>query len=594
MNRSFKNRILLLPLGLLFAAMSFNGCSELNFGNRFLDQQPEQVGINLDTVFSKKYYAMQVLTKAYTTLPYGIPYDASPNLGGDLSDALTELSYSTLTYGGARKVYYVGAYSAANESTLSKYFFTNSKIWSGIRYSWLMIENVDRVPDMTSLEKNRAKAEAKVIIATHYSELFRHFGGVPYLDHATGVNEAFHYERLTVAETVSRIVTLIDEALPHLEWKESDENDNGRMTKAYAMALKLRVLLFAASPLFNSAEPYLAGEASDRHLTWYGNYDVQRWRDAESAGRAFMEELAASGVYDLVQPATQDEEGYRKAYHDAYFTRTSSEVLLSVRMNYHNNYASVFCGATNNYAKNQCPTLAFMTLFPMSDGSAFPEDFDWKSGAVDPCANRDPRFYETILTNGRDYQGRKCQLYVGGVDRKDENTDGTGLLMYKFSQDYTTATSLGAVDSWPAIRLPEVYLSYAEAINEANGGPNDTAYDLVNRVRNRVGLGNLPEGLDQTAFREAVLRERACEFGYENVHWFDIVRWKNEAALRADIQGVNMYQDNSTPTKFRYAIFDIKPNRVWKDQWSPKWYLSAIPADEIYKNYGLVQNPGWE
>lgn len=593
MNKIFKHISCLLPIGAIVLSVSFNSCQELAFGNKFLDQEPEQVGINLDTIFSKEYYAQQVLTKAYTTLPYGIPYDGSPDLGGDLSDALTNLSYTTLTYGGARRLYYTASYSSATESYMAKYHFLKSKIWSGIRYAWIMIENVDRVPDMSSLQKERAKAEAKLIIATHYSELFRHFGGVPYLDHATAVNEEFKYERLTVEESVKKIVGLIDESLPYLEWKETDENDNGRMTKAYAMALKLRVLLFAASPLFNSDQPYMEGEASEKKLTWYGNYDIQRWKDAEAAGKAFMDELASQGIYDLVQATTKNETGYREAYRTAYFSRTSSEVLLSVRMNYKNNYSSVFCGSANNFAKQQTPTLAFMKLFPMNTGSDFPENFNW-DGSVDPYKDRDPRFYETILTNGRDYMGRKCELFVGGLDRKDENTDGTGLLMYKFSQDYTSATSVGAVDSWPAIRLPEVYLSYAEAINEANGGPNDEAYNLVNMVRNRVGLPDLDDDMTQEEFRKAVLRERACEFGYENVIWFDVVRWKNEDSFKADIQGINMYQDDNTTTKFRYEIFNITPDRVWKNQWSPKWYLSAIPVDEIYKNYGLVQNPGWE
>ena len=228
-----------------------------------------------------------------------------------------------------------------------------------------------------------------------------------------------------------------------------------------------------------------------KKLTWYGNYDPQRWKAAEEAGREFMESLAENGQYDLVQAAANTEEEYRKAFRDAYFTRGNSEVLLSVRKNYKNNYASNFCDATNAYAAKQCPTLAYANLFPMKDGADFPADFNWGTPDKNPFADRDPRFYETILTNGRKYKGRNSQLYVGGEDRRTADTDGTGLLLYKFSQDYTEATSIGQVDSWPAMRLAEVFLSYAEAINEANGGPTAEAYNLVNRVRNRVGIGRL-------------------------------------------------------------------------------------------------------
>lgn len=593
MKTIYRNLMRILPVGLIAASISFTGCEELKFGNSFLDQQPEQIGINLDTVFSKKYYAMQVLTKAYTTLPYGIPVGNKPKLGGDLLDAITDLSYTTLHYGGSKLLYYVGAYSAGKEGDNSKYLFNNGSTWSGIRYGWLTIENIDRVPDMSQEEKERAKAEAKVIIATHYADLLRHFGGFPYIDHAVMVDEIHHFDRLTFEESVNKIVTLLDEATPVLEWRVSDKNNDGRMTKAYAIGLKLRVLLFAASPLFNDDEPYMAGAASDAKMTWYGGYELKRWQDAETAGREFMEELALNGQYDLVQAVTPDENGYREAYRKAYFTRDNGEVLLSVRKGYKNSYGNSFCGDPNNYAQCQCPTLAYANLFPMSNGDDFPADFDWENAPVDPFADRDPRFYETILTNGKPYKGRKSQLYVGGADRPNKDKDGTGLLMYKFSQDYTSSTSIGTVDSWPAMRLSEVFLSYAEAINEANGGPTDEAYDLVDRVRARVGLKGLTRNMDQIAFRNAVLRERACEFGYEEVRWFDIVRWKNEDAFKAPIQGVNMFNDNSKPTKYRYEIFTITPERVWKNQWSPKWYLSAFPINEIDKNYGLVQNPGW-
>lgn len=583
----------ILPVGFLLAVLFFSGCDELKFGNEFLDQKPDQIGVNLDTVFSKKYYAMQVLTKAYTTLPYGIPYGDKPKLGGDLLDGITDLSYSTLTYGGSKLLYYVGAYSPGKEGNQSKYLFNDNDTWNGIRYGWLMVENVDRVPDMTAIEKDRAKAEAKMIIATHYADLLRHFGGFPFLDHAISVNESHSFERQTLEQCVKKLVDLIEEAMPDLEWRVGDNNNDGRMTKAYAMGLKLRVLLFAASPLFNANEPYLTGAASDAGITWYGNYTIDRWKAAEDAGRDFMQELVKSGQYDLVQATSPTSEKYGEAFRKAYFTRNNGEVLLSVRRNYKNNYSNVFCGSTNNYAQVQCPTLAYATLFPMANGSDFPKDFSWENAPVDPFANRDPRFYETILTNGRPYKNRKSELYVGGNDRTSASKDGTGLLLYKFSQDYTSATSVGAVDSWPLLRLAEVFLSYAEAINEANGGPTDEAYDLVDRVRLRVGLSKLDRTMNQKEFREAVLRERACELGYEEVRWFDIVRWKNAEAFKAPIQGVNMFIDATKPTGYRYEIFTITPERVWRNQWSAKWYLSAFPTNEMDKNYGLIQNPGW-
>ncbi len=573
---------------LLVLSPMFFGCEEFKLGNEFLNQQPDQVGVNIDTVFTKKQYAAQVLTKAYSTLHYAIDEDI---LGGDMQESITDLSYSTCTYGGSRSSYYPGSYNSSTAGRVTKYQYDMSSIWTGIRYAWIMIENVDVVPDMSVQEKKQAKAEAKVIIASHYAELFRHFGGVQWIDHAVTPNEQHYFPRLTVQQTVTNIVSLIDEAVNDLPWSV-DAANNGRITQAYAMGLKLRVLLFAASPLFNDTKPYMEGEASTKLMTWYGNYDKARWQAAAAAGKEFMNALNQYEQYALVQPTAQNETAYRTAFRTAYFTR-NNEVLLSSRRNFRNAYNSFFCGGADNYASTQNPTLAYACLFQMADGTDFPSSFPWENPDVDPFAGRDPRLYETILTNNRPYKGRKSQLYVGGEDRKTEDKDGTGLLMYKFSQDYTTSTSIGAIDSWPILRLPEVFLSYAEALNEVNDGPTDEALSLVNKVRARVGLPGLPASLSKDEFRAAVLRERACEFGYEEVHWFDIVRYKNEDAFRADIEGLNMYKSSDNPTGFTYKVFTILPERVWKTNWSPKWYLSAFPSTEVQKGYGLIQNPGW-
>jgi len=579
-------------IGLLLSGLFFTSCEEFKIGDDFVSQQPEEIVVNQDTIFSKKLYADQVLVKAYTSLPYPIATAQKARFGGDFTDALTSLSYSACHYGGARSQYYVGSYSAGTVNSNSVFYYNTASIWMGLRYSWLVIENIDKVPDMLESEKLHAKAEARMIIATQCANLLRNFGGFPLIDHSISADETFHYPRATFEESVNFIVKLIDESIPDLPWKETADND-GRMTKAYAMGLKLRVLLFAASPLFNDAEPYLAGEASDKHLTWYGNYDKSRWSDAEQAGKDFIDELEKAGGYSLVQADTKDMDGYRAAFNKAYFTRNNGEVLLSIRKAYRNLYSKAFCGGADNYAHAQSPTLTYANMFSFADGSDFPSDFDWENAPTDPFANRDPRFYETILTNGRAYKNRKSELYVTGRDRPTDATNGTGLLMYKFSQDYTSATSIGAVDSWPEMRLSEVYLSYAEAINEANDGPNTTAYDMINKVRNRVGLPNLSAGLSQEEFRKAVLRERALEFGYEEVRWYDVIRWKMKESFMSDIQGVNMYIDSSKPTGYRYELFTITPSRVWKNDWSAKWYLSAFPINEINKNYGLIQNPGW-
>ncbi len=602
MNTIYKRADLTLRgVYVLILSLLFVGCEEFSLGGSFLDQTPESTGVDTDDIFGSAFYAEQVLTNSYAQLHYPITYWSGgyDRMGGDFSDAITDMSHNGTTYGGSLN-YYRGSYSASTVNSTSNYNFTNSKTWTGIRYAWLMIENVDSVPDMTDSEKRRAKAEAKMLIATHYADMFRHFGGVPILDHAITTADDLTFPRATAQQTLDFIIGLIDEAIPDLEWRVSDNNDDGRMTAGYARGLKLRVLLFAASPLFNSDEPYMTG--SDE-LTWLGGYDASRWDDVVTAGEEFF--AANNDVYYLNPAATEDETGYRKAFRDAYFTRANPEMLLSIRRAYKNTYSSSFCSASDDYAGKQAPTLKLFNLYPNNDGSDFSFDLDSDGKYIgtygsNPFTDRDPRLYETILMPNVSYKSRLSQLWVGGEDRVTAN-ESTGFELYKFSQDYTTATSIGQIDCYPAMRLPEVMLSYAEALNEVNGGPTTTAVEQIVAVRARVGLSKPTQAqflaMSQSDFREYLLDERAREFAYEDVRWFDIVRRKMVECFTTEIQGLNMRRSGSSTTPdgtYTYEVYEsISTARTWVTNWNTKWYLSALPSDEIKKNYGLIQNPGW-
>ncbi len=591
-----KNRLKNIALALSFSLV-ISSCSEFSLGGGFLDQTPESTGVDTDVLFSSKYYADQVLTTAYTQIHYPINWSQSGyDRMIDRSDALTDISHSANGYAGANN-YYTGAYSSMTLSKNTLYYFLGSKTWTGIRYSWLVIENVDKVPDMTTSAKNRAKAEAKMLIATHYADMFRNFGGVPILRKSISTADEFVFPRASAQETLDFILELINDAIPYLEWRVSNANDDGRMTAGYARALKLRVLVFAASPLFNSNEAYLSG-ADDK--TWFGAEDPTRWSTAVTAGAEFF--AANSGnEYKLNPAATEDETGYRKAFRDAYFTRNNPEMILGIRRSYTNSYSNSFCGGSDNFAKSQNPTMKYFEMFPMSDGSDF--DFDWtkKNNDENPFADRDPRFYETILSANVDYGGRKSELWVGGDDRTTESTS-TGLKMYKFSQDYTSTTSIGHIDCYPGMRLADVMLNYAEALNETDN--RALAAEYVYKVRNRVGL-TIPtqsslSGYSKSELRSFILDERARELGYEDSRWYDLVRWKMADCFTTPMEGLNMYRDATNSTTpdatYTYEVYTA-PTTVrtawWGGSWTAKWYLNALPSTEVNKGYGLTQNPGW-
>ena len=585
-------------------------CEDFAVGEKFL-QKPPSSDVTVDTIFSTAEYARKVLWYSYSLMPYGYPtgYNFSTAMWYGILEGLTDLNDSNLSWDGVSMLYYNGSYNAGSEDatasnggSATKFRFTSRNSWKCIRHAWILIENVDRVPDMSDDEKSRLKAEAKIIIAIQYAEMLRHYGALPIVDRAIDPEDTNLPKRATLQETVDFIVRLLDEAkdCPQLPWAiREDESDNwsGRLTRAAAMGLKLRVLLFVASPLFNSDTPYYDGEASQKLMTWFGNYDKKRWEAAVAAGEEFMKTMQKEGFYNLVQTGE-----YRMAFRDGYYTRGTTESLISSRRHYRTNNIGAIMQSARWGA--WCATKEYFDMFPMADGS----DFDWNNPehAKNPFINRDPRLTETILLDGDKFGSGVADIrkqkaddkknYPKGADFGKKNVlDGksmaTGLPARKFVLD-RQGEYKNRVIHWPYLRLAEVYLSYAEALNEV--GRTADAYDYVNKVRARVGLGALKSGLTKEQFREAVLRERACEFGYEEVRFFDLIRWKREADFTKRLHGINIYRHKTTG-EYKFD-FPALQQRAWQKAggFSAKWYLSAFPPKEVNKGYGLVQNPGWE
>lgn len=580
----------------LLAALLFSfstiSCEDVRFGDSFLEK-PAGDDDNIDLVFSCKENAEQALVTVYRTLPDGLIMP-SRNLTGDLLESLTDLNNGTKGYGPIRTVFYPGQLTSSTDGKFQKYNFSGGGGWAGIRSAWIFIENIDRVPDMDTTQKELRKAEAKMMIAIHYADMMRHFGGLPKVERSYSPGESVSMPRMTVEETVGFILKMLKEAGEYLPWTVS-ATDDGRMTKAGALGLKVRVLLFAASPLFNDDAPYMPGDAANAHAIWYGNKDSNRWQAVIDAAMEFLEELTNNGGYQLVNTGNP-----RLDFRSAYFNRGNGEVLISTRRQakYEANawVAETFFEQCNYGIGNT--TLDYVDMFPMTTG----EDFSWNNeqhakypffdAAGKPV--RDPRLYETVLINDDDYQGRKVETWIGGRERPqavyEKKLASSGFCMRKFRQDINT--SRGQFYSWPHLRLAEIYLSLAEALNEMNRTAE--AYEYTKLVRDRVGLANIPSGLLVDDFREAVLRERALEFGYEEVRFFDLIRWKRFDLFSKRLSGLNIFS-NGGDKGYTYETFELPQVRDWQgSRWSAKWYLSPFPIEEINKKYGLIQNPGWD
>lgn len=585
------------PIILLFSslicAVSLMSCSEIVFGDGGLSRPPELSGANIDSLFASVKDADKVLVAAYAHLPYGIP----GSLGTECLESITDLQHTESgNIGcGPKHLYYNVALtpSIGEQAGNENYRFGNEWDYYAIKYGWIFIENAHKIPDASESTRNRMIAEAKVCIAISYFNLLRYCGGVPILDHSVQTNEEMFFPRNTFGETVDFIVRMLDEAKNDLPWVQEVEQE-GRMTKAGALGLKLKVLCFAASDTFNSDTPFHPA-ANQYHC--YGNYDKARWERAKAAAVEFMDALKLNGYYDLVQPKEPTHKARRLAYRSGYFDRGTCESLISIR----NGFSGVHSDILWN-VHPWGPTLNYVNMFQFEDGRDFPEDFDWEHPSEQPffipdgsgnppgIPVRDPRLYENIAVPGDFvYNGTVAPLHT---NHPNYSGGATGFAQKKFILDSRSDRD-GKGEHWPFLRFSEVLLNAAEAYNEAEGGPSATAYEYVNRVRSRVGLPGLPEDFDRLAFRKALIRERALEFGYEECRWFDLIRWGLEEDFRKPLYGIRSKgNDQNNPTEFTFTKFKVE-DRAWCASWDTKWYLSPIPQTEIDKNYGMTQNPGW-
>ncbi len=636
----------------LFAASS---CSDLKFGNDFLEKAPG-ADMTLEQIFSSKLYAERELIGAYASLRTCLTVHSNNGsyefqnggnkIGWDNLDTMTDLMQSHCTWGGVIKTYYAGTYNAEAENEGSgKFGFLPDQegAWTGIRRAWIFINNVDRVPDMTDEEKKVRKGEARMIIALQMHEMLRHFGGVPILDdYATPENEmTADYSRKTVRQCVDFIVNMCEQAAKELPWTVADA-DNGRMTAAGALALKARVLQLAARPLFNASTPYLqaqeptaANKASVKEdpglMTWLGSYKQENWQAVADACEDFFKKNTENGdAYRMVMPQTNDAEGYRQAFSTCYADRESPEIIIHTGRaipTYSNTYHRFYFGLTDQGQAGRgygggCVTLNFVDMFTAADGT--PSDYrKWLSdhghdGTVynNPFTGKDPRLYETVLIAGDRYRTRCAETWIDGLEHGSSANPkcATGFIIRKFLWDYNDEFFNKATNS-AYIRLPELYLMYAEALNEL--GRSQEALSWLNKTRTRVGLPEMtlpnaaklhsgqalpdyPECslMGDKYLREEILDERAREFCFEEVRWFDIAFWKREDLMRKILYGIQITRKSGSFEEGNLVLTYSDPSkmdqgRIWQDKFSPKWFLSAFPSDEINKGYGLVQNPGW-
>ncbi len=493
--------------------------------------------------------------------------------------------------------------------------------YSNIRANFLVAENIDKVPDMDATNKAYVKAEVAGLNAYRYMGMFIRYGGVPVVTSSFEPTDNLAVPRSTLQQTLDYTLQLCTTAINGLpdKWSASSTggDQTGRLTKGAALAIKAKVLMYAARPLFNSATPYLSAQGNN-NLICFGNYDVSRWNDAITANEAVLTWASQNGYY-LINTgggAGVPDANALADYGTATSTPNNAEVILA----YKNDNSNQSDGGTSGKWFNMSPYWTsdrydtdnvgmlsnFISNYYKADGTdqTWPKVGDGQHPGSEYLSNiaaMEPRFLADNMGPGFDAANNP------GDNNWSANGWGRGLAnssVYPSSSygkgDATTTKFYYHAGSrvWfelPLFRLAETYLNLAEAYNET--GNSAKALQDLNMVHNRAGLPSITE-TDQTKLRAIIQREWAVEFYNEGHRYYDVKHWKLPNVGNGIIGGAmsefqftenGLSNGNLAPTIAAVTYYDAV---VYQTYWAPKMYLEPFPQSEVNKLI-IKQNPGY-
>jgi len=521
-----------------------------------------------DTNDSAGVNANRFLANCYRYLPA-----LGNRVGGDFLDAASDDGMSSNPTNTSVEQLATGTYTADSyQDNLWASWYT------GIRIANIFIQNIDRVPLKGKLENgtpfNRVwKAEARFLRAMFYFELVKRHGGVPLLgDRVYQLNDNIELPRETFENCIDYIVSECDAIQDSLRIDPFFLPDFGRPTKAAALALKSRTLLYAASPLFNGENI-----APENPLTGYTDYSTARWQAAE---------LAAKAVMDLNQFALQDE------FKNIFITRNTERIFSKQGGNNtsveNNNGPVGYASGINNGRTS--PTQELVDAFGMINGLPI-SDANSGYNEDDPYANRDLRFYATIFYHGSNWLSRPVETVEGGADKPGgvKQQTKTGYYLRKFMGDFESASNYSNLNHDHILfRYAEILLNYAEARNERLAAPDLSVYQAIEKIRERAGLTpyQLKTGLTKNQMRELIHQERRKELAFEEHRFYDVRRWKTaEKEFNKELHAMVIYQTGAGLIRQETPVMQMN--------FEQKMYLAPIPFNEVIKNPQMDQNPQW-
>ncbi|TKC65180.1 RagB/SusD family nutrient uptake outer membrane protein [Pedobacter hiemivivus] len=582
---------------LLLGSMMTSSC------NKDFLEKPFSVTFNEDSIFVKYENTVKLVNDMYNLGPYylqlAVGVTSTTRLGGSMLEAATDFggSFRANANYGAHKF---------NFGTVDAEWLTNSKtgedIYSNhyktIRKAFTLLERVEEVPDASEAQKARIKAEAQTMIAFQYFELMKRYGGVPLVTKRLNVQtDDVNLPRSPLIDVYNYIIQMLDAAIANPDFAARyDGLDFGHLNKAFAYSLKAKAALYIASPLFNTATPYM-NFGSHNNLICLTNYDPVRWETAVKFADDAIK-YCESNSYAMVNTPNVNL-NYTISYQ--YKPNQGNTEMIWATQLVTNPSMAYWIPRGTPFSGGFSSNLVSMNMvekYQNKDGSYG----NW-NGVVttppnDPTApykNLDPRFNQTVMYNMQTLYGTtQIQYYehetptlAGNNSPSKAQTQWSHQVrkhVYGYEDRVSTQKTWSPICS--QMRLTDLYMMYAEALNETLSVPDSRVYDKINLIRNRSGMPNIPTGLLKDEMRTKIQDEWAIEFAFEEYRFWDLKRWKMGNVFKGPVYDMAVKKmNNNTYTYTKYKFED----RQFYD-W---YYLHPFPPTEVSLQYGLVQNPGW-
>lgn len=521
-------------------------------------------------------------------------------------------------------------------------------LWQGIRDCNIFLDNIRKVPDMSSAEIDRWSGEVLFLKAYYHFYLLRMYGPIPIMNKTVPINattDEVRVQRQPVDDVVNYIVALLDSAAPKLpSIIQNRTSELGRITQPAALGIKARVLVMAASPLFNGNTDLaqLKNFTDETHTTGTPllnpTKEPEKWKRATAACKDAITAAEAAGIalYQFTPLTTISDRVKREmSIRNSVTDRWSSELLWGLPVpdgSWIQGWATPRLDpaklANDAFKGELSPTIRMAEVFYTDKGVPISEDKTWDfvnrnnlraATAVDKDYlqnnyttvglhfNREPRFYADMGFDGSVWYMQNGTFNIQAKAGQNQSRKGatgystTGyftkkLTNWKFVIDPVYGFSQ-EVYPWPMMRLADLYLLYAEALNE-QGGPSADVYTYLNRVRTRAGLPTVEDAwtnystnpgkfTTQSGLRDIIQQERSIELAFEGHNFWDLRRWKKASdVLNNPVLGWDIEQTDAGNYYRRKLLFNQKFI-------TPRDYFWPIWDGDILVNRNLVQNLGW-